>query len=177
MADNYLKKRIKNNWQTLLILILAIIFFSIVIKNISQIPYKNQHKMTSTFPLTFEYEGKKVKGYVYLSYWVETDRSVDKNLTTKELDRYLQKHGYIELEKYEDKLISSLKNYSLKEINNHWIDDYDFFKQNDTYHIKNDQKLYNDLNKINFDIGLDYELKKSIFVYLEDSEFGKKLES
>ena len=176
MADHYLRKRLKNNWQTLLILILSLIFFSIVIKNISQIPYKNQHEMESTAPVKFEYNGKTVRGFVYISYWVETSPGLDRQLSKRELNNYLYEHGYINLRNYKNELIQVLKSYSLTEIKKDWYDDLEYFKQNDIYYINNDRKIYNKINEFDFDIALPYEIKKSFFVYLDTTSFAKFVE-
>lgn len=176
MSDRYIRKRLMNNWQTLLIIILAIIFFSIVIKNISQIPYQNQHQMTTTLPLKFEYEGKTVRGFIYTSYWVETERQLDKKLTKEELNQYLNKHGYINLRPYENKMIKTLKSYSLTEIQENWYDDLDYFRKNDIYYIQDDTAISDKLRDINFDIKLPYEIKKSFFVYLDTTTFAEFVE-
>ena len=176
MADRYLRRKIEQNWQTLLILLLSVIFLSIVIKNISQIPYQNKHKMQSTIPLKFEYNDKTVKGFVYLSYWVETNRNIDKNLSNRELNNYLKKYGYIDLRNHEDELTMVLKDYSLSKIKNNWYNDLEYFKQNDIYYISNDRKLYNKMKELNFDIALAYEIKKSFFVYLDSTNFAEFVE-
>ena len=180
LSDRYIRKRLMHNWQTLLIIILAIIFLSIVIKNVSQIPYQNQHEMTTTLPLKFEYEGKTVRGFVYTSYWVETERQLDQKLSKQELSQYLNKHGYIDLRPYKKEMIKTLKSYSLSEIKENWYDDLEYFQKNDIYYINNDKAISNKLRKINFDIKLPYEIKKSFFVYLDTTafaEFVKKQEN
>lgn len=173
MADRYIRKRLMNNWQTLLIIILAIIFLSIVIKNVSQIPYQNQHEMTTTLPLKFEYQGKTVRGFVYTSYWVETERQLDQKLSKKELNQYLNDHGYIELRPYKKQIINTLKNYSLTEIKENWYDDLEYFRKNDIYYIQDDKAISNELKNLNFDIKLPYEIKKSFFVYLDTTTFAE----
>ena len=173
MADRYIRKRLMNNWQTLLIIILAIIFLSIVIKNVSQIPYENQHQMTTTLPLKFEYEGKTVRGFVYTSYWVETERQLDQKLSKRELSQYLNDHGYIKLRPYEDQIIKTLKNYSLTEIKENWYDDLEYFKKNNIYYIQDDKAISNKIKEIHFDIKLPYEIKKSFFVYLDTTAFAE----
>ena len=173
MADRYIRKRLMNNWQTLLIIILAIIFLSIVIKNVSQIPYENQHQMTTTLPLKFEYEGNTVRGFVYTSYWVETERQLDQKLSKRELSQYLNDHGYIKLRPYEDQIIKTLKNYSLIEIKENWYDDLEYFKKNNIYYIQDDKAISNKIKEIHFDIKLPYEIKKSFFVYLDTTAFAE----
>jgi len=173
LADRYIRKRLMNNWQTLLIIILTIIFLSIVIKNISQIPYQNQHQMTTTLPIKFEYKNKTVRGFIYTSYWVETERQLDQKLSKQELSQYLNDHGYIKLRPYEEVIIKTLKSYSLSEIKENWYDDLEYFRKNNIYYINDDKAITNKLKTLNFDIKLPYEIKKSFFVYLDTTSFAE----
>jgi len=176
LSDKFIRKRLKRNADNLIIIILTIIFLSIVVKNIGQIPYQNKHKMTTTLPVKFEYKDTTVRGFVYTSYWVETKRQLDQKLSKKELNKYLNEHGYINLMPYQDEMIKTLKSYSLSEIQQNWYDDLEYFRKNDIYYINDDKAISNKLKEMNFAIKLPYEIKKSFFVYLDSTTFAKFLE-
>lgn len=177
MADRYLLKRIKRNWQTIVIIILSIIFIGILAKNVGEIPYENRHLQSSTLPLQFEYNDKKVMGFIYAAYWVETKPKIDKNLSPEEMEDYLFEKGYIELRNYKDEFIKTLKTYSLEKMKEEWYDDIEYFRKNNIYYIENDPKLENRLKELNPEIELPYKTKKVFFVYLDSGDFAEFMEN
>ena len=115
MRDRFIWTIIRNNWKTLLIAFLIIVIGGIIIKNVGEIPYEDQHLMTATTPIQFNIDGNEMRGFIYLSYWVKADRNTD-NMTSQELGNYLMENGYIELNNHQDPLIETLQTYQAEEI-------------------------------------------------------------
>ena len=176
MRDNYIWSIIKNNWKGLLILLLVIIVGWFTLKNIGEIPYENQHLMNNSTPVKFQIDGNEMRGFIYLSYWVESERNT-KNMTTTELGNYLQENGYIELNDYSKQLVEALKTYSAEEIKANWMNDYESFKKRNVYFIENDDKLMEKMQEIDPDIKLNYQLKKIFFVYLDQEKYNDFIKS
>ncbi len=177
MRDRYLFSIIKNNWKAILILILIIVVGGYLIKNIGEIPYENQHMMTTTAPVEFEIEDVNMRGFIYLSYWVEGEPKKTQNMTSNELGDYLMENAHIDLNLYKDELVQTLKTYGPKEIKENWMNNYDFFKKRDIYYIDNDEKLMDEMKTIDVDINLKHQFKKIFFVYLDKEEYNEFIES
>jgi len=177
MRSSYIGTIIKRNWKPLLILVLIFIVGGYFLKNLGEIPYENQHLMNSSTPVKFKINGNEIRGFLYLSYWVETDPKEVKGFSTYELDDYISEHGYIDLQIYQEELIQTLKSYNTEQIKENWMDDYEFFKKKNVYYIDNDKKLMNTLKKFNLDVDLDYQLKKIFFVYLNIEKYNNFIES
>lgn len=173
----YVWSIIKNNWKTLLIILLIIVVGGYIIKNIGEIPYENQHLMNSTYPINFEINDNEMRGFIYLTYWVEADPKKTKEMTATELGYYLRENGYIDLADHKDELIEVLQTYQPEEIKENWMNDYDFFKQRDIYFIDSDDKLMSEMEKQDIDINLKYQLKKMFFVYLNQEKYNEFIES
>ena len=154
MRDRFLLSIIKNNWKAILILILIILVGGYIIKNVGEIPYENQHMMTTTAPVQFEIEDIDMRGFIYLSYWVEADPKITESMTSNELGNYLMKNAHIDLNLYKDELIETLKTYSPEEIKENWMNNYDFFKKRDIYYIENDEKLMEEMETLDVEINL-----------------------
>jgi hypothetical protein len=176
MRDRFIWTIIRNNWKTLLIALLIIIIGGIIIKNVGEIPYEDQHLMNSTTPIQFNIDGNEMRGFIYLSYWVKADRNTD-NMTSQELGNYLMENGYIELDNHQQPLIESLQTYQAAEIQDNWMNDYEFFKKRNVYFIENDDKLMNTMEEIDVNINLKYQLKKIFFVYLNKEKYNEFVES
>ena len=177
MRDRFLLSIIKNNWKAILILILIILVGGYLIKNIGEIPYENQHMMSSNAPVEFKIEDINMRGFIYLSYWVEADSNITEGMTSNELGDYLMENANIDLNLYKDELVETLKTYSPEEIKENWMNNYDFFKKRDIYYIDNDEKLMEKMKTINVDINLKHQYKKIFFVYLDKEEFNEFIES
>ncbi|MCF8000971.1 MAG: hypothetical protein K9K76_03835 [Halanaerobiales bacterium] len=177
MRDRFVWTIIKNNWKTLLILILILVIGGFIIKNVGEIPYENQHLMTSTHPIQFKINNNEMRGFIYLSYWVQADPKITEGMTSNELGNYLMENGHIELANYEDEIIDVLQNYDPKEIKENWMNNYDFFKQRDIYFIDGDKKLLEAMKNQDIDINLKYQLKKMFFVYLDQEKYNEFIES
>ncbi|MDZ7673364.1 MAG: hypothetical protein U5K53_11135 [Halanaerobiales bacterium] len=177
MRDRYLFSIIKNNWKALLILILIILVGGYLIKNIGEIPYENQHMMTTTTPVEFQIEDINMRGSIYLSYWVEGDPKKTESMTSNELGDYLMKNAHIDLNLYKDELVETLKTYNPEEIKENWVNNYDFFKKRDVYYIDNDEKLMEKMKTIDVDINLKHQYKKIFFVYLDKEEYNEFIKS
>ena len=177
MRDRFVWTIIKNNWKTLLILILILVIGGFVIKNVGEIPYENQHLMNTTHPIQFEINNNEMRGFIYLSYWVQGEPKKTEGMTSNELGNYLMENGHIELANYEDELIDVLQNYDPKEIKENWLNNYDFFKQRDIYFIDGDKKLLEAMKNQDIDINLKYQLKKMFFVYLDQEKYNEFIKS
>lgn len=177
MRDRFVWTIIKNNWKTLLILILILVIGGFVIKNVGEIPYENQHLMNTTHPIQFEINNNEMRGFIYLSYWVQGEPKKTEGMTSNELGNYLMENGHIELANYEDELIKVLQNYDPKEIKENWLNNYDFFKQRDIYFIDGDKKLLEAMKNQDIDINLKYQLKKMFFVYLDQEKYNEFIKS
>ncbi len=177
MRDRFLLSIIKNNWKAILILILIILVGGYLIKNIGEIPYENQHMMSTNAPVEFKIEDINMRGFIYLSYWVEADPNITEGMTSNELGDYLMENADIDLNLYKDELVETLKTYSPEEIKENWMNNYDFFKKRDIYYIDNDEKLMEKMKTINVDINLKHQYKKIFFVYLDKEEFNEFIES
>ena len=176
LRDRYVWSILKNNWKTLFVALLIIIFGGLILKNIGEIPYENQHLMNNSTPVKFEIGGNEMRGFIYLSYWVESEVDTEK-MTSSELGNYLQKNGYIELDDYSDELIKTLQTYNPAEIKEHWMNDYEFFKKRNVYFIENDEKLMEKMRELDPKIKLNYQLKKMFFVYLDKEKYNEFVES
>lgn len=176
MKDRYLLKIIKNNYKTIFISLIIIIIGGIIIKNIGEIPYEDQHLMESRTPVKFTIEGHDMRGFIYLSYWVKTEKNTE-NMSAYEFEDYLHENGYIELNDYSEPLIETLQTYQAEEIKENWMNDYEFFKKRDVYFIENDDKLMGKMKRLDIDINLDYQLKKIFFVYLNQEKYNEFVES
>ncbi|HKL13607.1 MAG TPA: hypothetical protein VJ907_08385 [Halanaerobiales bacterium] len=176
MRDRFIWTIIRNNWKTLVIALLIIIIGGIIIKNIGEIPYEDQHLMNSTTPIKFNIEGNEMRGFIYLTYWVKAEKNTD-NMTSHELGNYLQENGYIELDNHREELIETLKTYDADEIKENWMNDYEFFKKRNVYFIENDDKLMDKMEEIDVNINLKYQLKKIFFVYLDKEKYNEFIES
>ncbi len=177
MRDRFVWTIIKNNWKSLLIFILILVIGGFIIKNIGEIPYEDQHLMNTTHPIQFEINNNEMRGFLYLSYWVQLDPKKTEGTNTSELGHYLMKNGHIELSNYEDELINELQNYNSEEIQGNWMDDYEFFKKRNVYFIDSDQKLMKAMKKQDIDINLKYQLKKIFFVYLDEEKYNEFIKS
>ena len=177
MADRYFRKTLKRNWKTLVIIVICIITAGFIIKNIGEMPYENKHMRTSTLTLKFNYNDKDVRGFVYASYWVRTRDETENKMSPDELDDYLHKHGYLNLNDLRGKIISTLKSYSLEEIRQEWYDDYEYFKTRNIYFIENDKKLEKVIESADLNLDLPFELKKVFFVYMDRSSFAEYMEN
>ncbi len=176
LRDRFVWTIIKNNWRTLLISLLIIIIGGIIIKNVGEIPYEDQHLMNSTTPIQFNIDGNEMRGFIYLSYWVEAEKNTE-NMTSYELGEYLQKNGYIELDNYKESLIETLKTYEAEDIKENWMNDYEFFKKRNVYFIEDDEKLMDKMEEIDVNINLKYQLKKIFFVYLDQEKYNEFVDS
>ncbi|HMA59368.1 MAG TPA: hypothetical protein VKN64_03665 [Halanaerobiales bacterium] len=176
MRDRFVWTIIKNNWRTLLISLLIIIIGGIIIKNVGEIPYEDQHLMNSTTPIQFNIDGNEMRGFIYLSYWVEAEKNTE-NMTSYELGEFLQKNGYIELDNYKESLIETLKTYEAEDIKENWMNDYEFFKKRNVYFIEDDEKLMDKMEEIDVNINLKYQLKKIFFVYLDQEKYNEFVDS
>jgi hypothetical protein len=176
MADRYLRKIIKRNWKTLVILILILIVTSFVVKNVSEIPYENRYMLNTTYPLEFELDGKDVRGFIYIEYWLKTKEGELDGMTENEIDNYLYEHGYIDLSKKEDQIISTLKTYSIEKIKENWSNDVEYILKNNSYFVSNDPILQKMIQEEDMNIDLSYEVKKALFVYMKKGEFGQHIE-
>lgn len=177
MSDRYSLKLIKRNWQGFIIFVIIVIIAWFTLKNIGEIPYENQYLMNSNAPVQFEIKGNEMRGFIYLSYWVEYNPNKTDDMTSYELEDYLIENGYIDIRNYSDQLIEVLKTYNAQEIKENWMDDYEFFKKRNVYFIENDEKLMNKMKELGIDIELDYELKKIFFVYLDQEKYHNFIES
>lgn len=177
MRDRFVWTIIKNNWKTLLILILILVIGGFIIKNVGEIPYEDQHLMNTTHPIKFEINNKEMRGFIYLSYWVQGEPNKTEVMTSNELGNYLMENGHIELANYEDELIDVLQNYDPEEIKENWLNNYDFFKQRDIYFIDGDQKLLQAMENQDIDINLKYQIKKIFFVYLNQEKYNEFIKS
>lgn len=177
MSDKYSLKLIKRNWKGFIIFLIIVIIAWFTLKNIGEIPYENQYLMNSNTPVQFEIKGNEMRGFIYLSYWVEYDSKNKDDMTGYELENYLNENGYINIKNYRDQLIEVLKTYNAQEIKENWMDDYEFFKKRNVYFIENDEKLMNKMKELDIDIKLDYELKKIFFVYLNEDKYNEFIES
>lgn len=145
-------------------------------KNVGEIPYENQHLMSTTLPVEFKHGKENVRGFVFVNYWVETDPNIVGNMSSHELSVYLSENGQLYLDPYRDEIIEKLKTYSLKEIRENWYSDWKFFASRDIYFIKNDRHLEKFLKKLDLKLNIPFQYKKVFFVYL-DKETFKKFES
>lgn len=73
MADNYFTKVFRKNWKFIIAGIIIIIIIGFVFKNVGEIPYENQHLMSSRLTVDFNHQGTQIRGFLYVSYWVETE--------------------------------------------------------------------------------------------------------
>ncbi|MCF8008190.1 MAG: hypothetical protein K9K32_00365 [Halanaerobiales bacterium] len=177
MSDRYLSNIIKKNFKIILIFILVILLIGFVIKNIGEIPYEDQHLMNTTTPVQFEIKGNEIRGFIYLSYWVQADSNKTNQMNSTEFGNFLLENGYIDLRKYKDSLITTLKTYNPDQIKESWMNDYQFFKKRNVYFIDNDNKLMNTMKKQEIDINLNYHLKKIFFVYLDKEKYNEFIKS
>jgi hypothetical protein len=177
MKDGYVWNSIKNNWKSILIFILILVVGGFIIKNIGEIPYEDQHLMNTRHPVQFEINNNEMRGFIYLSYWVQGEPKKTEEMTTSELGNYLIEKGQIELANYEDELINTLQNYDPEEIKDSWMNDYEFFKNRNVYFIDNDEKLMKEMENQDIDINLKYQLKKIFFVYLNQEKYNEFVES
>lgn len=171
MADNYFTKVFRKNWKFIIAGIIIIIIIGFVFKNVGEMPYENQHLMSSRLTVDFNHQGTQIRGFLYVSYWVETEPEVTA-LPTSQLRDYLYKHGRLDLDHLREKLIAELKTYSLEEIMNQWYSDYQYFKSRDIYFIKNDSRLEKFLKRQNLKLDLPFQIKKVFFVYLDEETFS-----
>lgn len=177
MKNGFVWTIIKNNWKSLLIFILILVIGGFILKNIGEIPYEDQHLMTNNHPVQFKIDNREMRGFIYLSYWVQGDPKKTEGMTTSELGNYLMENGHIELSNYEDELIKELQNYDPEEIKENWMNDYDFFTKRNIYFIDSDKKLMKEMKKQDIDINLNYQLKKIFFVYLDQEKYNDFIES
>jgi hypothetical protein len=133
--------------------------------------------MNTRHPVQFEINNNEMRGFIYLSYWVQGEPKKTEEMTTSELGNYLIEKGQIELANYEDELINTLQNYDPEEIKDSWMNDYEFFKNRNVYFIDNDEKLMKEMENQDIDINLKYQLKKIFFVYLNQEKYNEFVES
>ena len=176
MGDRYLRKIIRRNWKTLVILIVILIITGFTVKNIGEIPYEDRYMLNSTYPLEFEHQGKTIRGFIYADYWVTVEQEEIEGMSEVEIDDYLFDHGYINLGNKKDKIIAKLKTYSMDKIKENWYNDVDFILKNNPYFISNDPELEKSLKKLEFNVDIQPMFKKVVFVYMQRGEFGEYME-
>src|SRR6056297_1701141 len=111
MRSSYIGTIIKRNWKPLLILVLIFIVGGYFLKNLGEIPYENQHLMNSSTPVKFKINGNEIRGFLYLSYWVETDPKEIKENWMDDYEFFKKKNVYyIDNDK---KLMNTLKKFNL----------------------------------------------------------------
>lgn len=177
MSDRYISNIIRNNFKNILIFILVILLAGFVIKNIGEIPYEDQHLMNTTTPVQFEIKGNEMRGFIYLSYWVQADSKKTNKMSSTELGNFLLDNGDIDLTKHKDRLINTLKTYNPDQIKESWMNDYQFFKKRNVYFIDNDNKLMDTMKEQDIGINLEYQLKKIFFVYLDLEKYNEFINS
>lgn len=177
MKDRFVWNFFRKNWKSLLIFILLLLVVSLIVKNVGEIPYEDQYLMESTTPVQFTIQGNEMRGFVYLSYWVEGEPKKTEGMTTTELGNYLLENGQIDLRDFREPLVEVLQTYNAQEIRENWMDDYEFFKKRNVYFIENDEKLLDRFKELDVEINLRHQYKKMFFVYLNQEKYKEFIES
>lgn len=167
MADTYVRKIIKRNWKGILIFAISVLVLGFIVKNVGEIPYENRYQRETTHPIQFHKDDERLRGFVNVVYWVKTPSGKFNDMTEEEVEDYLDDHANLELKKYEDKIIASLKNYTDKEIEEYWYDETSYFLRNNPYFTDTDPKMKELLGEFNLNDEFKYEIKRTYFVYLK----------
>ncbi len=167
MSDIYLKKRIKNNWKMILVVSVLILIAAFGIYKFSRSNYNNMHKMSNTLNVTFDYKGETLKGFLFVSYWVEVDPKIEKEMSEKEFNHYLNKNAVIKLDKIENELVNTIQNYTIEELKEKGYTDEKYIMSRDkTQNMDSDPVLEKLIKNENFKLDFPYEIKNTYFVYM-----------